>query len=99
ESEVKNVYNGSTQAGLKKLDFSVALGGNFKFQMSKKTFIYLDARYSLNFMNINKSALRNDYLNKDGKEVVSYPTLKNASNLTVTLGVSTTFTKRRYWNH
>lgn len=99
ESETKTVYKDATQAGLKKLDFSLALGGNFKYKLSKKTFIYLDARYSLNFMNINKTALRNDYLNKDGKMVIGYPTIKNSGNLAITLGVSTTFTKRRYWNH
>ncbi len=98
ESETKTVYKDATQGGLKKLDFSLALGGNFKYKLSKKTFIYLDARYSLNFMNINKSALRNDY-QKDGKDLISYPTLKNSGNLAITLGISTTFTKRRYWNH
>ncbi|HCS21699.1 MAG TPA: hypothetical protein DIW47_14265 [Bacteroidetes bacterium] len=98
EEETKTVYKDATQGGLKKLDFSLALGGNFKYNLSKKTFIYLDARYSLNFMNINKSALRNEY-QKDGKDLISYPTLKNAGNLAITLGISTTFTKRRYWNH
>ncbi|MHB1278180.1 MAG: outer membrane beta-barrel protein [Bacteroidia bacterium] len=101
EAEKKTVYNGSTQAGLKKLDFSLALGGNFKYKLSKKTFIYLDARYSMNFMNINNGALTNLVPNKKDATKLdqSYPTLKNASNLAITLGVNTTFTKRRYWNH
>lgn len=99
DTTYKVVYSGATQGGLKKLDFSVALGGNFKWKVSRKTYIYLDARYSLNFMNINKSALKNEYLNPEGATVTSYPTLKNAGNLAITIGITTTFTKRRYWNH
>lgn len=101
EEEKKTVYKGATQDGLKKLDFSLALGGNLKYTLTKKTFIYVGARYSLNFMNINKGALTNLVVNENdaSKLDASYPTLKNASNLAITLGISTTFTKRRYWNH
>lgn len=96
--EVKKKFTGS-QTGLKRLDFSAAFGGNIRWRMNKKTFIFLDARYSLNFMNINKTMLRNDYLDTEGNEKVSYPTVKNAGNLALTVGFTHTFTKRRYWNH
>lgn len=101
EAEKKTIYNGSTQAGLKKLDFSLALGGNIKWRVNKKTFIYIDGRYSLNFLNINESALVNTTY-KDGditKPIYSYPVIKNAGNVAITLGVTRTFTQRRYWNH
>lgn len=99
ESSVKNVYSGKTQGGLKALDISAAVGGNIKWQASKKTFFYIDARYSMNFLNINDKALRNDYIDKEGNQRISYPTLKNSGNFALTLGITHTFTKRRYWNH
>ncbi len=89
-----------TQGGLKKFDLSATFGATFKWKASRKTYIYLDARYSMNFLNMNKQVLMNHYIDaKDGKEKYSYPTLKNAGNLAVTVGISTTFTKRRYWEH
>jgi|GEM_PF-2206761 len=99
ESTIKTVYTGKTQGGLKSIDISAAVGGNIKWQVSKKTFIYIDARYSLNFLNINDKALRNEYIDKDGNDKISYPTLKNSGNMALTLGITHTFTKRRHWNH
>lgn len=99
DSTYKVKYS-SKQGGLKKIDISVALGANFKWKWTKKSYIYLDARYTLNFMNINDGALVNEYTDEDtGEPVYAQPSLKNAGNLAITIGISTTFTKRRYWNH
>ncbi|TNE81627.1 MAG: PorT family protein [Bacteroidetes bacterium] len=95
--KVKSV---GTQAGMKRLDISFAVGANLKWKWNKKSYLYLDVRYSLNFLNVNDSALVNIYTNENtgNLEAVS-PTLKNSGNLALTIGINTTFTKRRYWNH
>ncbi len=88
------------QTGLKPLDVSFAVGANIKWRWNKKSYIYLDVRYSLNFLNVNDTALVNIYTNeKTGNLVAASPTLRNSGNLALTLGINTTFTKRRYWNH
>ena len=100
DTTYKTVHNGASFSGLKKLDIGAAIGGNIKWKLSRKCYIYLDARYSLNFLDINGSAIYNQYLDKEGNERFGFtPTLKNTGNLALTLGINTTFTKRRYWNH
>lgn len=86
-----------TQKGLKSMDFSAALGANIKWRVNKKTYLYLDLRYSMNFMNINNTMLVYEYMDKDNIKK-NTPTLKNSGNLAVTFGINTTFTKRRYWD-
>ncbi|MBI1223240.1 MAG: outer membrane beta-barrel protein [Bacteroidetes bacterium] len=98
DNTVKNVYNSKVQGGVKHIDFSAAIGGNIKWRMNKKTFLYVGARYSLNFMNINSNIVRNDYLNSEGNPTISYPSIKNSGNMALTVGITRTFTKRRYWN-
>lgn len=94
------VVGSRNQTGLNKLDISATMGLNLKWKVSKKVYLWADARYNMNFININDSLLVNFIPNKEGTEGVRYiPTLKNAGNLSFTLGISTTFTKRRYWNH
>lgn len=100
EPEPKITTSGKVaQAGLSPIDFSLALGGNLMYKINRKTHLYLGARYSLNFMDINNGMFVNEYLNSEGNPVTSSPTLKNSGNLAVTIGIATTFTKRRYWNH
>jgi hypothetical protein len=97
--EVYKIENTSTQNGLKSLDFSAALGANIKWKINRKTYLYLDARYSMNFMNINDTAFRYGYLDGNGNTKINTLSLKNSGNLALTVGITRTFTKRLYWDH
>jgi len=96
-------FSGSgKQAGLKAIDISASLGATFKWKWGKKSYIWLDARYTLNFMDINKGQefIYNIWTDAENNaQGYSVPSVKNASNLSITLGINTTFTKRRYWDH
>ncbi len=96
------ISNVAKQEGLKAFDFSASLGASIKWKLSRKCYIWLDARYTLNFMNINKGDgfLVNNWVDTENNAVGrSVPSIKNAGNFSLTLGINTTFTKRRYWDH
>ena len=88
-----------TPKGLKSMDLSAVMGLNIKWRFSRRAYLWAGARYSMNFFDINDTYIRLETLDKEGKDKIVYPTLKNTGNLSFQVGISTTFTKRRYWDH
>lgn len=86
-----------TNAG--KIDFGLTFGMQLKWKVSRKTYLYLDGRYSLGFGNINKGYF--DYYVPDGptKQKKVEPKISNAGTISVSVGILTHFWKRRYWNN
>jgi len=98
EAVIKQIKGEGAIKGLKAIDVSAMAGISLRWRPSKKWYIWLDGRYAMNFLDINDKFVSYQEL-KESNIVTRYPTLKNSGNMTFTVGVSTTFTKRRYWEH
>lgn len=85
---------------VRKLDFGLELGVGFKWRFNRKSYLYLEGRYTLGFMNLNKGYW--DRFVQDPKDptktIKVQPKITNAGTAHVAIGFITNFSKRRYFN-
>lgn len=99
----KEKFSGAiTQVG--KIDYGAVAGLGIKWRFNRKSYLYLDVRYTMGFANLNKGywdRIAVDQSDPDPlkwKTVTESPKIKNTGTLSFSLGFITNFSKRRYFN-
>ncbi|HYG15815.1 MAG TPA: porin family protein [Bacteroidia bacterium] len=111
DNDTSEAYNFSTKVKsngtitqIGKIDYGAVAGLGFKWRFNRKSYLYLDVRYTMGFANLNKGywdrivADQSDPDPLKWKVVVESPKIKNTGTLTFSLGFITNFSKRRYFN-
>jgi hypothetical protein len=85
---------------VKKIDYGVVMGFGIKWRFNRKSYLYLDARYTMSFGNINGGYWDQIVPQADDptKLIKVSPKVKNAGSLSISLGFITNFSKRRYFD-
>lgn len=85
---------------INKLDFGAVMGIGAKWRFNRKSYLYLDVRYTLGFANLNAGYWDRQVQdpNDPFKSITVSPTIKNTGTLSFALGYITNFSKRRYFN-
>lgn len=107
-SDTTEVYNFSRKENVKpelgkkvkKLDFGLEFGVGFKWRFNRKSYLYLEGRYTMGFGNLN-GGYWDRYVQdpKDPTKMITVkPKIRNAGTAHVALGFITNFSKRRYFN-
>lgn len=74
--------------GYNKWDFSVHVGGGYRFQVNDDLGLGIDYRYLTNFWNVNYSRLRYELFdNKSGKYILYSPSMYNRHNHVFSIGI------------
>ncbi len=103
-SEAYNFSRTSSTSGaieqISKIDFGAVMGMGIKWRFNRKSYLYLDFRYTLSMVNLNKGYWDREVPDPTDpfRSVVVSPTIKNTGTLSFALGYITNFSKRRYFN-
>lgn len=96
---IKTKESGAIET-INKLDFGAVMGMGIKWRFNRKSYLYLDVRYTLGFANLNAG-----YWDRQVQDpadpfssITVSPTIKNTGTLSFSLGYITNFSKRRYFN-
>lgn len=86
-----------------KMNFGAVGGFGIKWRFNRKSYLYLDVRYTMGFANLNKGYWDRwtvDYTTDPlaPKPVKESPKIKSTGTLSFSLGFITNFSKRRYFN-
>lgn len=83
-----------------KLDYGIVAGMGIKWRFNRKSYLYLDVRYTIGMANINKGYWnRTVQSDTDPTQTkTESPKVKNAGTFSFALGYITNFSKRRYFN-
>ena len=90
----------ASPAKLGKLDYGFVAGLGIKWRFNRKSYLYLDARYTIGMANLNKGYWnRTVQSDTDPTQTkTESPKVKNAGTFSIALGFITNFSKRRYFN-
>ncbi len=85
---------------INKIDFGAVMGMGVKWRFNRKSYLYLDFRYTLSMANLNKGYWDREVPDPADpfQSIVVSPTIKNTGTLSFALGYITNFSKRRYFN-
>ena len=85
---------------ISKIDYGAVMGMGIKWRFNRKSYLYLDLRYTLSFANLNKGYWDRQVRDPDNptEMITVSPTIKNTGTLSFALGYVTNFSKRRYFN-
>lgn len=85
---------------ISKIDYGAVMGMGIKWRFNRKSYLYLDFRYTLSFANLNKGYWDRQVQDPDDptQALTVSPTIKNTGTLSFALGYITNFSKRRYFN-
>lgn len=85
---------------INKIDFGIVAGMGVKWRFNRKSYLYLDLRYTLSMTNLNKG-----YWDREVQDpadptlaITVSPKIQNTGTLSFALGYITNFSKRRYFN-
>lgn len=106
-NDTSELYNFSTKTKenksidqIKSLDFGAVMGLGIKWRFNRKSYLYLDVRYTLSLANLNAGYWDRQVQdpNDPTQSITESPTIKNTGTLSFSLGYITNFSKRRYFN-
>jgi hypothetical protein len=85
---------------INKIDFGAVMGMGVKWRFNRKSYLYLDLRYTLSMTNLNKGYWDREVQDPADptKSITVSPKVQNAGTLSFALGYITNFSKRRYFN-
>lgn len=96
----KKFSGSNSPAKIKKIDYGFVAGAALKWRFNRKSYLCLDLRYTMSFANINGGFWDRNVakVSDPTQRITEKPKVSNAGSFSVSLGLITNFSKRRYFN-